>query len=220
MIDYGDAPLGDIGGLHYIHWDFRRSNFHSISITIKIYNEPNFKDGLYFQMYQGVINGEGFYFGIQTAVNKPGTGSTGKGLIFSRWGTRELSNVRTVEGGWPESAGYEGDFVGIRKHYDWTTHTYQLKIAYIYTDDEGDWYSVWIWDLDEQTEDFLGSIRFPRTDPVKSGIQDCGITWTELYNKKVQETPIPTWHVSITDIHADDGIRPEHATSTYSKITH
>ena len=74
-----------------------------------------------------------------------------------------------------ESRGYEGNFVSIRKHYDWTTHTYRLKIVYIETDNKGDWYGVWIWDLDEQMEDFLGSIRFPRTEPAKAGIQNNGI---------------------------------------------
>ena len=218
-IDYGDVPLGEIGGLHYVYWDFGRSNFHNISITVRIYNEPNLEDGLYLQMYQGIINGEGFYFGIQTDVYKPGEGSTGRGLIFSRWGTRDLSNVKTVEGGWSQSAGYEGDFVGIRKHYEWTTHAYRLNIAYIETDDEGDWYGVWIWDLDEHTEDFLGSIRFPKTEPEKAGIQNGGITWTELYYKKVQETPIPTWHISIKEIYVDEG-QPLHATSAYSGIDH
>lgn len=223
-IDYGDALLGEIGGLHYVFWDFGISNFHGIVINIEIYDEPDNNDGLYFQMYQGRINGVGFYFGIQTDVYKPGVGSTGKGLIFSRWQTRDLSNVRTIEGGWSQSAGYEGNFVGIRKHYEWTTHSYQLKIAYTETDDVGDWYGVWISDLDNGTEDFLGSIRFPKVEPSKAGIENGGITWTELYYKKIQETPIPDWHVSINDIYAiglkGETICPTHATSTYSKIGH
>lgn len=51
-------------------------------------------------MYQEIINGKGFYFGLQTQTYKPGVGSMGKGLIFSRWRTLDLSNVRVVEGGW------------------------------------------------------------------------------------------------------------------------
>lgn len=223
-IDYGDAPLGETGGLHYVSWDFGTSNFRSVVINIEIYDEPDNNDGLYFQMYQGRLNGVGFYFGIQTDVYKPGVGSTGKGLILSRWETRDLSNVRTVEGGWSQSAGYEGNFVGIRKHYEWTTHSYQLKVAYIETDDTGDWYGVWMSDLDNGAEDFLGSIRFPKVEPSKAGIKNGGITWTELYYKKIQETPIPNWHVSINDIYAIDlkgeTICPNHATSTYSKIGH
>src|SRR3989344_4353507 len=78
--------LGEIGGLHYLWWDFGFSKFKNMEFNITIHNEPTNKDGLYFQMYQGFINNTGFYFGLQTDVFKPNVGSTGKGLIFSRWG--------------------------------------------------------------------------------------------------------------------------------------
>lgn len=217
-IDYGDLPLGEIGGLHYVYWDFGRDNFQSLNITIRIYDEPSFQDGLYFQMYQGFINDIGFYFGIQTDVYRPNVGSTGKGLIFSRWETRDLSNARPVDDGWMQSAGYEGDFIGIRKNYEWTTHTYRLKIAKVDTDDIGDWYGVCINDLDTGDLDYLGSIRFPRVESGRAGIKNHGISWTELYYKKNQQTPIPSWHVSIKDITVDEGKPPQHATSNYSSI--
>lgn len=218
-INYGDLSLGEFGGLHYVWWDFEIDTFQSLYINITIYEEPDNNDGLYFQMYQGRINDVGFYFGLQTDVYKPNVGSTGKGLIFSRWQTRNLSDVRTAEGGWSQSAGYEGDFVGIRKNYEWTNHSYQLKIAYMESDDEGDWYGVWIYDLDSLTEDFVGSIRFPKSEPNKFGIANGGVTWTELYYKEVQQTPIPRWHVSIDGIYAtDEMIRPQSATSAYSDI--
>jgi hypothetical protein len=210
-------------GLHYVYWNFGTSNFKAIVINVTIYNEPDTHDGLYFQMYQGRINGVGFYFGLQTDVYKPGVGGTGKGLIFSRWETRDLSNVRTVEGGWSQSAGYEGNFVGIRKNYGWTTHSYKLKIAYIETDDVGDWYGVWITDLNNKTEDYLGAIRFPKASSRKTvGIENGGITWTEIYYKASWETPIPNWHVSIDKIYAVkfDGkiVYPKSATFAYSQI--
>ncbi len=221
-IDCGDAPLGETGGLHYVYWDFGIGNFRSVAVNVTVYDEPDNNDGLYFQMYQGQINGVGFYFGIQTDVYRPGVGSTGKGLIFSRWETRDLSHVRTVEGGWSQSAGYEGDFVGIRKNYRWTTHSYELRVAYTETDELGDWYGVWIVDLSNRAEDFLGSIRFPKTNPDNAGIHNGGITWTELYYKQVPETPIPTWHVSIDSITAigTDGNKylSRSATSDYSII--
>jgi len=218
-ISYGDAPLGETGGLHYVHWDFGVSYFKSLKITVNIYNEPNFRDGLYFQMFQGEINGVGFYFGIQTDVCKENVG-VGKGLIFSRWNTDDLSNVKRAKNAWTERGHEDGKFISIRKKYDWTTHVYQLKIAYIETDDYGDWYGVWILDLDDGREDFLGSIRFPKIEPERSGIKDHGAcarsTWIELYHKRDSRTPIPTWHVSVKDIYVDNGIRPRHAKSQYS----
>lgn len=140
IVEAGSGPpLGEIGGLHYVWWDFGTDNFESLRIYVTIYNEPDNDDGLYFQMYQGRINDVGFYFGLQTRLSNPNTGVTAKGLIFSRWETRDLSNVRPAEGGWSQSAGYEGDFVGIRKHYEWTNHSYQLKIAYVESDEVGDY---------------------------------------------------------------------------------
>jgi len=72
-----------------------------------------------------------------------------------------------------------------------------VKIAYIEPDDIGDWYGVWITDLNDNAEDFLGAIRFPKVEPSKAGIANRGVTWTELFRKAVSETPIPNWHVSV-----------------------
>ena len=214
-------PLGEIGGLHYVWWDFGTDNFESPRIYVTIYNEPDNDDGLYFQMYQGRINDVGFYFGLQTRLSNPNTGVTAKGLIFSRWETRDLSNVRPAEGGWSQSAGYEGDFVGIRKHYEWTNHSYQLKIAYVESDEVGDWYGVWIYDLDNSGQDYLSSIRFPSIEPSEWGIENGWVTWTELYSKGIQQTPIPNWHVSIDGIYASEQMIPAlSGTSAYSDIGH
>lgn len=220
-IDYGDSALGEIGGLHYSWWDFGTTNFKNLYINITIYDEPDNNDGLYFQMYQGTINGVGFYFGLQTDVYNQNTGSSGKGLIFSRWETRDLSNVNTVQGGWSQSAGYEGNFVGIRKNYEWTNHSYQLKISYTESDGVGDWYGVWIYDFNNSTGDYLGSIRFPSVESGDSGIANGAVTWTELYSKEIKETPIPTWHVSIDKIYSiinGNKTNAVSASSAYSKI--
>ena len=217
-INYGKVALGEIGGLDYVYWDFGKQSFNSLTLNITIHNEPDNGDGLYFQMYQGTINNEGFYFGLQTQLYKPGYGSVGRGFIFSRWGTRDLADVSPIDSGWSESAGYEGDFVGIRAPYQWTSHSYELKLSYIESDSVGDWYGVWIRDLNLNKQDYMGSVRFPSTTS-NSGIANGGITWTELYWKNVQETPIPKWHISIDCIYASDlKIQPIKATSAYSKI--
>jgi hypothetical protein len=199
-------------------WNFGMPRFSSLYVNVSINSEPDTKDGLYFQMYEGNINGVPFYFGLQTQVFKPGCGSMGRGVIFSRWKTQDLSNVRSVEGGWHESGSYEGDFVGIRKLYDWATHHYELRIAYIESDVVGDWYGLWIRDLGEGSEDFVGSMRFPKTTPNMNGIGDGGVSWLELYWKEIEGTPMPKWHVSINDIYSSDSKKPpRQAISEYSK---
>ena len=210
----------DLGGLHYVFWNFPINRFDTLFIDIGILSEPSNNDGLYFQMYQGAINGVGFYFGLQTQTYKPGFGSMGKGLIFSRWETTDLSNVRVVEGGWSESAGYEGDFVGVRRTYNWVAHNYRFEISLNDTDAIGDWYAIWITDLDQSTTDLLGAIRFPKVTPSQAGIANGGITWTELYSKGQTGTPIPSWNVSIISIYATNELLPPlQATSDYSSIS-
>ena len=103
-----------------VMWNFGIRRFSSLYFDISIKSEPDNNCGLYLQMYEGNINGVPFYFGLQTRVYRKGYGLLGRGMIFSRWNTRDLSNVRIVEGGWLESSGKEGDFVGIRKLYNWT----------------------------------------------------------------------------------------------------
>ena len=44
---------------------------------------------------------------------------TGKGLIFSRWKERNLVNARIPDDGFTESSGHEGDFIEVRRNYDW-----------------------------------------------------------------------------------------------------
>src|SRR6266536_3179423 len=66
-----------------------QAEFEDFQIDVTIHNDVETRPGLYFQMYQGKIGDAGFYFGLQTDVYEPGVGGRGKGLIFSRWKTRD-----------------------------------------------------------------------------------------------------------------------------------
>lgn len=201
---------GEIGGLNYAFWDFPRTTFTKISHQFTIYNEPTNQDGspnedgLYYQFYQGVINDDiGFYYGIQTYVYNPNGNLPKRGIIFSRWGTRDVQNYKTAPGGFGQSAGYEGNFIGVRLNYEWGKGTYNIELKLESTDSIGDWYGLYITKISSQKTTYAGSIRFEKG--VKSqGIKNGGITWTELYFKKNQLTPLPKWHVSIDKILADD----------------
>src|SRR5437667_1662901 len=116
-------------GLDYVWWRFGVAEFEDFQIDITIHNDLGTEPGIYFKMYQGQIGEVGFYFGLQTDVYEPNRGGRGKGLIFSRWKTRDLADVRPASDGWAQSAGYEGDFVGIRKKYEWTNHSYRLRLT-------------------------------------------------------------------------------------------
>ena len=119
---------------------------------------------IYLMTCSGDVDDTGYYFGLQTDVYEPGFGGRGKGLIFSRWKTRDLRNARIPGDGWMQSSGHEGEFIGVRRSYDWGTGKYRVRIGQDGEDDSvGRWYGVWITDLSTDVETWIGSLRFPPT---------------------------------------------------------
>jgi hypothetical protein len=208
------AGRGQIGGVNYAWFDFSRQYFTSFTLDFVIHNEPSNQDGLYYQFYQGFINGIAFYFGIQTHVYNPAA-QPSRGLIFSRWETRDTENLREADNGWSQSAGYEGDFIGVRAPFSWKKGKYRVFLKMTDSDERGDWYGAWIApfsDLSNRT--YYGSLRFER-DQHGKGIHNNGVAWTEVYFKDDENSPAPFWHVSITQALAD-GRPPSVITTTYN----
>jgi len=176
--------IGEIGGLNYAYWTFPKKTFTKILHEFTIHRNPTnqdgsiSEDGLYYQFYQGQMNDDiGFYYGIQNYVYNPNGGPAKKGIIFSRWGTRDIQNYKIAPGGFGQSAGYEGDFIGIRLNYDWTIGTYVIELKLDNSDAIGDWYSLYITKKSSKEITYCGSIRFEKG--IKShGIKTGGITWT------------------------------------------
>jgi len=72
----------------------------------------------------GSINNHGFYGGIQSKVH-----DTGKpGLIFSRWDERDTAAIQTDSTGYKCSSGNEGNFISVRKKYNWTKGHYKITL--------------------------------------------------------------------------------------------
>lgn len=205
---------GEIGGVHYAWWTFQWSSFKTLTNVFTIHDEPSNGDGLYYTMYQGEINNAGFYFGIQTRVTNP-NGSHKKGLIFSRWGTRDIDNYAVAPGGWGESAGYEGDFIGVRKNYEWSPGTYKTVLKQDSTVNSKDWYSVTIQKLPDGEKVWIGSIAFEQSNSGANGIKSGGVNWTEVYWKEKSGGETPSWHVSMDEVLAD-GTKPVQAHLLYA----
>lgn len=204
--NYVITPVnGQIGGIHYVNWNFGIPLFTTFEINFRVYDYPKNSDGsingdgLYFQMYNAYINGQQFYFGIQTTVRNPATNVTGRGFIFSRFGTLDLSNAQVPPNGFTEVGTYEGNFISIRKYYDWKPQSYKFKLVKTRTDAIGDWYSIYLKDLVTLQEDFMGAIRFPIVPLGQQGINNGSGSWTEIYSKVNTNTPLPNWHISLSD---------------------
>ena len=140
-----------------------RTGFEELRFPFTIWNdvEPQHDSGLYFMLCNAWVEDEVVYFGLQSNVQdgSPPHGWMGKGLIFSRWGTRDLANARTD--GFTQSSGHEGDFIGVRRLYEWGAGDYEVRFAPDGEDPEGRWFGLWITDLEDGTTTWIGSLRFP-----------------------------------------------------------
>ena len=197
---YKPLPLPQ--GLAYVwwYWEEKVRGFQAIDFDLTIHNDIDVRElpndaGLYLILFSSDISGTGYYFGLQTDVHDPSVGrGRGKGLIFSRWGTRDLSNVRVAEDGWHESAGHEGDFVGVRKAYRWGAGDYRVRIAADGEDDEGRWFGLWITDKATGETTWCGSLRFDRF----SRLEPAGGTAPEIYGAgATRAIDVPFWNISL-----------------------
>jgi len=197
------------GGVSYVDWVFKK-DFERLDVNVKINQFDTSKD-FYLQFYQSKIGNDGFYFGIQNRVN-----TNDQMLIFSRWRTRDLANVKVnvAKKGFSQSAGYEGNFVGVRlPNFELKRGEYNFSIFKEKDDDVGRWYKYMVTEKSTNTETWGGSIRFDKN----SKINRKGSTWTELFGKPwpVQTYKhLPNWDVEI--LIKGNNKSPIHATSSYT----
>lgn len=182
----------------YIDWRWERASdhFREVVTDFTIHNDVgdwSEQDGYYLILTQNRISETGFYFGLQTDVN-----GRGKGLIFSRWGTRDLANARYSEtDGWTESSGHEGDFIGVRRSYNWGIGDYRVRIAPDGLEPDGEWFSLWITDLGTDEITWVGSLKFPLLNGTAT-MNPYSSATIELYGiGPVRPIDIPQWHVSV-----------------------
>ena len=195
------------------------NEFRELVMDITIHSDPgDFSDdqGLYLMLCHSSISDVGFYFGLQTDVHDPERGGRGKGLIFSRWKTRDLANARVAdpEEGWTQSSGHEGDFIGVRRPYDWGAGDYRVRFAPDGSDSEGEWFGLWITDKGSGETTWAGSLKFPFLNGT-AAISSPTYSTIEIYGGPIRPIDIPEWHVSI-ERPSGDGVKPAWFGSQYS----
>ena len=189
----------------YIDWRWNpdQGPFREIETDFTIHNDIDdwySQHGYYLILIQNSISGVGFYFGLQTHVHDPNPPYRGgRGLIFSRWKTRDLKNARVAdaEEGWTESAGHEGDFIGVRRSYRWGAGNYRVRIAPDGLESDGEWFGLWITDLDTNETTWIGSLKFPLLNGT-ANIKPYSSATIEIYGiPRFRPIDIPQWHVSV-----------------------
>ncbi len=191
-------PIQPPEHMAYIWWEWEpdQDHFRELVTDFTIHNDVgdwSDEHGLYLILGISYISGTQFYFGVQTDANR-----RGKAVVFSRWGTRDLANARWDETyGWTESAGHEGDFIGVRRSYAWGAGDYRIRIAPDGLDSDGEWFGLWITDLDAGETTWIGSLKFPLSDGA-ARIKPNSYSTLEIYgNDPIRPIDIPQWHVSI-----------------------
>lgn len=209
-------------GLCYVNWDFGIPELDAIEIAFTIHSPLARQPALYFQLYDFKIGSTGQYLGLQTDLIRPtprGGVWGGKGLIHSRWGQCSIADARVEHDGWLEAASHEGDFVGVRRPFDWGPGKYIAQLTIVDSDHVGDWFGFSVRNIQTSEETSVGSLRFPRHGTDRARIENGGGTWVECYHGARSPFELPYFHVSITSVVGLlDNVRGPaiHARSTYT----
>ena len=199
-----------------------REGIRELTFDFTVHNDPgDFSEeyGLYLMLCKGDIADTGFYFGLQTNAFGHPDESGRKALIFSRWETRDLAFARVAdsEETWVESSGHEGDFISVRRAYNWGAGEYRVIIAADGADSDGEWFGVWITDKATYETTWIGSLKFPYENG-RAAIRASVYTTLEIYGgKQIEAFRIPAWHVSLRRP-LGDGIESESFVSGYAGI--
>ena len=125
-----------------IYYDFEQIEqepLESYSIDFELFNNVSDTYNLYIAPFGlGTINGIQFYGGIQTHcggytdVNhkKKKTPFTdlGRAIIFSRWDETQGEAIEMEKGGVCEIGDYEGNFISVRNHFEWSQGKYTISL--------------------------------------------------------------------------------------------
>ncbi|MCY4082027.1 MAG: SH3 domain-containing protein [Caldilineaceae bacterium] len=199
-----------------------REGIRELTFDFTVHDDPgDFSEeyGLYLMLCKGDIADTGFYFGLQTNAFGHPDESGRKALIFSRWETRDLAFARVAdsEETWVESSGHEGDFIGVRRAYNWGAGEYRVNMAPHGADPDGEWFGVWITDKATYETTWIGSLKFPYENG-RAAIRASVYTTLEIYGgKQIEAFRIPAWHVSLRRP-LGDGIESESFVSGYAGI--
>lgn len=166
-----------------------------------------------------------FGFGIRTDVDNPDTdGSEGNGIVFNRWGTHDKTQARPTGDGWVVTGSILGDFISIRKPYEWGAGDYTVRIAHDGTDDDTDgrWYGMWITDPNN-VETYMGSLKFPLVGGEPPKIKPRGDVYSSMLvilgASVIKPHEIPVFEIALSP--PDEGSStdpPKRIVATYSQL--
>jgi hypothetical protein len=223
---------------HGIVWDFGVPEITDVRMDVIIHADAPGRPAVdivlvYLQLYDFRLfvghpefgkHGIYSYHGLQTDVFDPNRRvRRGRGLLFSRFQSSDAEDVRVAAGGWAELPTAQqikaegGAFVGVRNTFSWGKGTYRLQFAPIEENASGIWYEFSATNVETGEAASCGALRFPTIDNRRPLLPNLGTTWIEVCPRPFQLSDFPTWHVTLTNVVANNGTLPaQAATARYS----
>jgi hypothetical protein len=191
-----------------VWWDIGKDvPFQSYSIDVTISEEILSSTNLYIApIGLGHLGKTPFYGGIQTQVDghtkkDPEVRKLGPGFLFSMWDERSLDAIRPSLGGFCQSSGHEGDFVSVRRPYEWHKGTYTFKMVRMDREEiDGKpytWVGVFVYSHEKDENVFVGAVRFKGEDLVLSHKL---ASFVEVYGRRIPVSEIPPVTVTLGNL--------------------
>lgn len=209
-----------------VWWDLGADvPFESYSIDVTIRDEITPSSNLYIApIGLGHLGKSPFYGGIQTQVDghtktDPRIRKLGPGFLFSMWDERSLDAIRPSIGGFCQSSGHEGDFVSVRRPFEWHKGTYTYKIVKMDREVvEGTprtWVGVFVRSHETDENVFVGALRFKGEDLVLSRKL---ASFVEVYGRRIPVAEIPKVTVTLGNLCVNGKqVEPVDAEAIYPK---
>ena len=189
-------------------WDIgKESPFESYSIDVDISDDVPSTKNLYIAPIGIAHLGKTpFYGGIQTQVDgytkrDQHLRKIGPGFIFSMWGERSLNAIRPSIGGFCQSSGHEGDFVSVRRPYEWKKGKFTYKVVRMDKEEidgqPSTWVGVFVFSHEKDENVFVGALRFKGENLVLAGKV---ASFVEVYRPRIPVEEIPKLTVTFGNL--------------------
>jgi hypothetical protein len=192
-----------------LYWDLAEdAPFESYSVDVTLAaNVPESVNLYVAPIGLGRLSGTQFYGGLQTQADgytksDQQLRKIGRGMLFSMWGERGLDAIRPADGGYCQSSGHEGDFVSVRRPFEWTAGTYTYRLVSMDCEESGGEARTWVGAFlhvhatDENI--FIGALRFPGEDLVLA--KNNLASFVEAYGRAIPVERIPRVDVTLGNL--------------------